>query len=412
MTMRVLKDSLQYRDKGSHLSNACQASCIVRDSNATENVPRTAQRFPAASPDAAHSGVGTCSEKHSSASPRAVSEDLCWRLVLTVGLTLPMTVGGLLLFMHGFFLLVDDLPYKSTGQNLPFPPLFPHLDPRPLHLNREEGTYFVKSSNESVSVSGSNQPLRDDETFTPLRLESYLEPRIDSASIDAAVCKAPKCNSSWISVTPFNRVVILLIDAMRFDFMLWDPEVDNACKKTETSECLPASLNVRPHYRNRLPLVHDLLRRSDANLQRFLLALLERAEAEGQETVKTQPDEGVDPPTEEQRPDLTDVVNATRLPEGHWGGNRFTRLYIFEADTPTATIQRLTGLATGSMPRFFSVRSRNSKSCEDRKLLPAYSPGLFKGTIKHLFGPWVLEAHPSLPIVKPKNCLNDCFAGP
>ncbi|KAL8445960.1 hypothetical protein Emag_004925 [Eimeria magna] len=54
--------------------------------------------------------------------------------------------------------------------------------------------------------------------------------------------------------------------------------------------------------------------------------------------------------------DVDAATSRTQAPRtsGHWGGNHFTRLYIFEADAPTATTQRLTGLATGSMPSFFS----------------------------------------------------------
>ncbi|CDJ36670.1 uncharacterized protein EMH_0002360 [Eimeria mitis] len=279
------------------------------------------------------------------------------RLLSVIGLSLTLFSVGTLLFIGGFFLSRDDLPFISNGRAIPFPPLFPHLDPAQLQLNKEEGIYYADNSSPGAP-RGSGEHGDTEGAPRPLYLEQFTDPKLVSVSSEPGYCQTEHCSSSWLSVTPYDRVVIFLIDAMRFDFLLWDPDASNACEDNATKECLAAPSGLRPFYRNRMPFAHDLLRRSDADLQKFLLSLMD-----GKETPP-----GIGNSTTLAQEDLSTL--ETKLPPDasgsqgrsaglpsidNWGGNRFTRLYIFEADPPTATTQRLTGLATGSMPSFFSV---------------------------------------------------------
>ncbi|KAL8272868.1 hypothetical protein Esti_003177 [Eimeria stiedai] len=293
-------------------------------------------------------------------SPSFAPSDTMLRLGAVSFLAVLMLIGGTLLFIKGFFLSRDDLPYISNGRDLPFPPLFPHLHPHSLHLKREEGVYYVSPKGQAPQSSGATETLHGGEELVKVNLESFLNPQLSSMVTKADTCDAVDCKTSWVSVTPYDRVVILLIDAMRFDFLLWDPDAVKTCKSKATLECEPAPQTLRPFYRNRLPFAHDLLRRSDAELKLFFSYLL------GREVTKDtddhgdgSPQAGVDSSGSDDAPtiDLNVTASRAQAPPAaeQWGGNRFTRLYLFEADTPTATTQRLTGLATGSMPSFFSV---------------------------------------------------------
>ncbi|CDJ50798.1 hypothetical protein, conserved [Eimeria brunetti] len=309
-------------------------------------------------------------ENECSYPPLVTSRNVFCRLILVIALSLTLFAVGTLLFIGGFFLSRENLPYISNGRVIPFPPLFPHLDPARLQLNREEGLYYVekgiprgpRSTSEHVDADGAPQPLH---------LEQFTNPTLAAVSSEPEPCQTENCGSSWVSVTPYDRVVVLLIDALRFDFLLWDPEASRACEDNATKECAGAPSGLRPFYRNRLPFAHDLLRRSDAELQRFLFSLINGNNA---------PKKAVNSTTAMQKD-----VNETKLATGasepqagptglssidSWGGNRFTRLYIFEADPPTATTQRLTGLATGSMPSFFTVRETFSASAVNVDSLP------------------------------------------
>ncbi|KAL8453901.1 hypothetical protein Emed_000612 [Eimeria media] len=276
--------------------------------------------------------------------------------MLSVGavllLALSMLIGGTMFFIKGFFLSRDDLPYISNARDLPFPPLFPHLHPHELHLNKEEGVYYVSPPIAPTQPSEAVETPQTAEELVQVNLETFLNPELNSMATEADTCDAGECKTSWVSVTPYDRVLILLIDAMRFDFLLWDPEATNTCENNEnnvTLECKPAPLTLRPFYRNRLPFAHDLLRRSDADLKLFFRYLMEREAREDADDHARDVDVAPSRTQEEMRRE-------------HWGGNHLTRLYLFEADSPTATTQRLTGLATGSMPSFFSVRETFSAS--------------------------------------------------
>ncbi|CDI73670.1 hypothetical protein, conserved [Eimeria praecox] len=295
--------------------------------------------------------------------PIITSQALLCRGVLVIGLSLTLFVVGTLLFIRGFFLSKDDLPYISSGRAIPFPPLFPHLDPAQLQLNTEEGVYYVDGSSPRAGRRKGEHVDADGDS-RPLLLEQFTDPQLVPVSADPEPCQTQPCQSSWISVTPYHRVIVFLIDAMRFDFLLWDPEASNDCESDATKECTGAPFGLRPFYRNRMPFAHDLLRRSDADLQRFLHSLVEGREAQGQgNSSGTVQENRIAPEAKLQAGASVPQESSAALPSSNsWGGNRFTRLYIFEADPPTATTQRLTGLATGSMPSFFSVRETFSAS--------------------------------------------------
>ena len=279
------------------------------------------------------------------------------RLILVIGLSLTLFSVGTLLFISGFFLSKDDLPYISNGRIIPFPPLFPHLDPARLQLNREESVYYVESSGPRAPRSTGSH-VDSDGSPRPLYLEQFTDPKLFPLSSEPEPCQVQPCRSSWVSVTPYDRVVVFLIDAMRYDFLLWDPDASSACEDDATKECVRAPSGLRPFYRNRMPLAHDLLRRSDADLQRFLLSLVKNREMSAEELGSSAAALKKDLSSRETKlPPSASQTSPASLPSTYnWGGNRFTRLYIFEADPPTATTQRLSGLATGSMPSFFSVR--------------------------------------------------------
>lgn len=287
----------------------------------------------------------------------SASKDLCCWLVLVIGLALGLLSVGMIFFVKGFFLSRDDLPYISNGRSLPFPPLFPHLDPALLYLNRQEQVYYVQPSLKSSRGAGQQSESR--RPLTALNMDSFLNPLFDGTLKEAEVCDSSDCNLSWVSVTPFDRVVVLLIDALRFDFLLWDPDAQSACPNDATLECQPVPPGLRPFYRNRLRIAHDLLRRSDEDLSCFLASLLgqqgeyacnNKGSSAGQKQADRSP-----PLQKDIDPSVIQAHSKKRLPPNH-GGNRFSRLYLFEADAPTATTQRVTGIATGSMPTFFSVR--------------------------------------------------------
>ncbi|KAL8429105.1 hypothetical protein Efla_003158 [Eimeria flavescens] len=292
---------------------------------------------------------------------------LVCRLAVTVVLALSMLAGGMLLFINGFFLSRDDLPYISTGRELPFPPLFPHLHPVSLELNRQEGIYYARLPKVTVPGDGNDERKQDGPALKQVDLKDYLTSQLSSLTTGADACETVDCDVSWVSVTPFDRAVILLIDAMRFDFLLWDPEVASACQNDTSLECEPASPAVRPFYRNRLPFVHDLLRRADPDLNTFITSLVRRQTTRkvgiyGGKRTQAEPNTaGSSSLSERHTPADPSKTQGSSQGKG-WGGNHFTRLYIFEADPPTATTQRLTGLATGSMPSFFSVRETFSAS--------------------------------------------------
>ncbi|XP_026190972.1 uncharacterized protein LOC34623068 [Cyclospora cayetanensis] len=291
------------------------------------------------------------------------SRAVLWQLAVIIGLTLPLLALGMFFFINGFFLSRDDVPYISDGREIPFPPLFPHLDPARIHLNTEQGVYYVQASQGAARSNA----LQQTEAPAPLELEHYLHPQLEAFASEPDACTTSECATSWISVFPYDRVLILLVDALRFDFLLWDPKASNACGTSAASECAPAPLSLRPFYRNRVPFVHDLLRRSDADLQRFLSILVRGGEARanesnGEDTSASQKDSALlagglpaDPPVSHSSSAGLSSASAS-------GGNHFSRLYIFEADPPTATTQRLTGIATGSMPSFFSLRETFSAS--------------------------------------------------
>jgi len=89
----------------------------------------------------------------------------------------------------------------------------------------------------------------------------------------------------------FHSAVILLVDALRYDFTVWD---------SQYNETYPP-----PHYINKLPTIHHYLHH--------------------------------------------DSQNENHSPRSH--------LFRFKADPPTATLQRLKALTTGTLPTFIDIGS-------------------------------------------------------
>jgi phosphatidylinositol glycan class O len=105
-------------------------------------------------------------------------------------------------------------------------------------------------------------------------------------------------NESCWNRRRFDHVVVLLIDSLRFDFCVMDPNY-NETSQTEGHAFIDPGdqANIIRFYKNRLPVIN--------------------------ETIWTQPDN--------------------------------SRLFRFVADPPTATMQRIKALTTGSMPTFLEV---------------------------------------------------------
>ncbi|KAL8432546.1 hypothetical protein ACSSS7_004543 [Eimeria intestinalis] len=340
-------------------SSSHHEPCIlVRSHNSRTSSPRGP---PSPENDSFQDGLSSKYDKDEAleiSCPPLAPSDTMLRLGTVILLAFSMLIGGTILFIKGFFLSRDDLPYISNGRDLPFPPLFPHLHPHSLHLKREEGAYYVLPNDKAPQTSDAIETLQAGEELVRVNLESFLSPQLSSMATKAETCDAADCKTSWVSVTPYDRAMILLIDAMRFDFVLWDPDATNTCENKATLECEPAPPTLRPFYRNRLPFAHDLLRRSDSELKQFLSYLLKRELAKDTDDRgdgSSQADVNISGFDDSHTVNSNSGASKAQAPPTRsWGGNRFTRLYIFEADAPTATTQRLTGLATGSMPSFFS----------------------------------------------------------
>ena len=100
----------------------------------------------------------------------------------------------------------------------------------------------------------------------------------------------------------YDRVIIIVIDALRLDFAEWSKEAE--------------SLSRLPHFRNKIPTVRRLLRENRGNI-------------------------------------------STSRATGS------AHLFHFYSDAPTVTMQRIKGLATGGLPTFFEFRRNFASDAVD-----------------------------------------------
>jgi hypothetical protein len=113
--------------------------------------------------------------------------------------------------------------------------------------------------------------------------------------------------SCWLP-RRYKRAVIILIDALRYDFAAWDNEFMPNNGKNRNSGSSSKNEDPRRFYLNHLPVIRNNLRQ--------------------------------DRKSERQNPSI----------------GRHSLLYRFEADPPTVTMQRLKGLTTGGMPTFIDFK--------------------------------------------------------
>jgi phosphatidylinositol glycan class O len=115
---------------------------------------------------------------------------------------------------------------------------------------------------------------------------------------DKTYLKGLGVNESCWNRRRFERVVVLLIDSLRFDFCVMDPDYKVTDQLEGHAFIDPGDeANIVRHYKNRLPVINETL----------------------------------------------------------WNEPNNARLFRFLADPPTATMQRIKALTTGSMPTFLEV---------------------------------------------------------
>jgi predicted AlkP superfamily pyrophosphatase or phosphodiesterase len=112
-------------------------------------------------------------------------------------------------------------------------------------------------------------------------------------------------NGCWYP-RQYDRAIIMVVDALRFDFAFYDPTLTNNDGSTNSNDDNGNGIGSRsiPMYRNKLPVLFDHLR---------------------------------DEPSK-------------------------SRLFQFVADPPTTTMQRLKGLTTGGLPTFIDIKNNFASS--------------------------------------------------
>lgn len=288
----------------------------------------------------------------------SLSRSIAIRLNLALGVAVGLMLVGVGLFLRGFFLSKSDLPNVSSANDRPFPPLFPHLSPVELNLDKKSNAYF-SSVQACKTGDEDNVKLSSDQASpSPLTLDHFLN-KI-SVLLPNSAFQANSdgygCSPSWLPVYPYDRVAVHLIDAMRFDFVLWDPTASECSKGNgAAAACESAPASTRPFYRNRMPFIHDLLRKSVSELELYLRNAVGESSARNFET-SGNGGKGSDSRLAGARSGGALLETFEKSPARCSGdGNPFARLFVFEADPPTGTVQRVKGLTTGSMPSFFSV---------------------------------------------------------
>ncbi|PFH35290.1 hypothetical protein BESB_061770 [Besnoitia besnoiti] len=286
--------------------------------------------------------------------------------------------GATFFFLKGFFLSRIQLEQFSSPEVLPFPPLFAHLHPAHAPAERPDAE---RASWETPRQEEEN-PQRTPNAHTPSRNASSSSSSLSSSS-SSSPGSASSGSSGWVSVYPYEHLVLLLVDALRFDFAFWDPG-----KKPPT---LPPRLEASPRF-SLSPANPDLHTKgaqhgpssSSASsfsslaepqssssaawavprdlrfFSRFFGESSLPAGVGGEDGKNAEGVEAAEGAEAAEAPAHHNNMEALHFLLSHDrkldSRSPFSsRLFVFEADAPTATTQRLKALASGTLPTFFEV---------------------------------------------------------
>ncbi|ESS32442.1 putative transmembrane protein [Toxoplasma gondii RUB] len=285
-----------------------------------------------------------------------------------------LLAAGTFFFLKGFFLSRVELGVFSSASELPFPLLFPHL--HPTAEARPPATAQEPPATARERVGGTQARQADGDRRRAASAESSLPSRGPAASANPAAPGAP--SSSWVSVYPYERLLLILVDALRFDFAWWEPGKrpvplpphlktprfsltpwrDRGSASTSPSpspdSAAAPQVEKAPWTQPRdLSFFSEFFGEVDRHLEDSTNSSVETPEA---------------PPHHNYMPFLHFLLAHDR----HLVSTSpfSSRLFIFEADAPTATTQRLKALGSGTVPTFFEIRESfdSSRMTEDSLL--------------------------------------------
>jgi len=224
-----------------------------------------------------------------------------------------LQLASLLIFTGGFFLTRFELDMHQSCA-LPF---------------HHDGTHPLESS--GIGVDTVRRSVSDSDSGNITGLHDAGVADNDTIASSASSLSPPSC---WYP-RQYDRVVILLIDALRFDFMLWNHTLDHELKQARaqkqtkneagaagsggsTSNAEGTDGPSIPPFVNAMPIMGEIL-----------------------------------PPLPDER------LHAPPSPSPHAG---HAALYRFVADPPTVTMQRIKGLTTGGLPTFIDIKDNFGSS--------------------------------------------------
>ncbi|KEP67432.1 UNVERIFIED_CONTAM: hypothetical protein HHA_224920 [Hammondia hammondi] len=287
-------------------------------------------------------------------------------------------------FLKGFFLSRVELGVFSSASELPFPLLFPHL-----HPSAEAGSSATAQEPPTAGrerVRGTQARQEDGDR----RREASRRPCAAASSADSCLASrgpassaAPSASpvapsSSWVSVYPYERLLLILIDALRFDFAWWEPGKRPAPLpphlKTRRFSLTPwgdrgsASTSPSPSPDSAAaPRVEK-----EPWTQPRDLGFFSQFFGEVDRHLEDSTDFGVEAPEAPPHHNDMPFLHFLLAHDRHLvSASPFSsRLFIFEADAPTATTQRLKALGSGTVPTFFEIRESfdSSRMIEDSLL--------------------------------------------
>ncbi|CBZ54348.1 conserved hypothetical protein [Neospora caninum Liverpool] len=328
-------------------------------------------------------------------------------LLFGIGLLL---VAATFFFLKGFFLSRIELGVFSSSE-LPFPPLFLHLHPYDDALRAGDRDARPPRRDEETADASPSCPL------SPSPACSNAPPRAASSATSA---------HSWVSVYPYEQLLLLLVDALRFDFAWWEPGKRPAAlppnllsprfSLTPPHGGAPAGAAAASTAASTAPSVASAPPASPGSSTdvacspkkpawtqprdlRFFSQFFGDAKKNGEDEGTGDSETGEDaPPHHNHMPSLHFLLAHDRhlVAESPFS----SRLFVFEADAPTATTQRLKALGSGTLPTFFEVRESfaSSRMTEDSLLLQLRNSGrasvaLGDDTWESLFGHLLTATH-------------------
>ncbi|BAM38688.1 conserved hypothetical protein [Theileria orientalis strain Shintoku] len=152
------------------------------------------------------------------------------------------------------------MPYYSDRNILPFPLLFPEFDlssyPNGSFNDGANNTHNIStdnSSNRVITSKNSNRSRGADEMCYRRILQEYEQYRLNDANIFENVPKkgfiVPKDSPpGWLTYTSIDKLVLNLLDAYRFDYVVYDPLLANNKK------------DLRNIFRNRMDSFYSLFK--------------------------------------------------------------------------------------------------------------------------------------------------------